>query len=81
MNWGDVSEKSREKMLWLGHFSPTVRAKDGEIKGYMLDADGDGGKTYLTSAELRDLAAACIEVADWLDERKRIVLLDREGKS
>jgi hypothetical protein len=51
-------------MEWLGHFSPTY---DGDIKGHKLDSDGEGGKEYLDSGELRELSQACIIVADWLD--------------
>lgn len=48
----------------LGEYSPTVHAVNKELKGHH-----DGGKSYITSDELRELAAACIEAADWLDNR------------
>lgn len=45
---------------------PTSHTK----KGYMWDSEsGEGGKVYLDSGELRELANSCIEVANWLDER------------
>lgn len=68
-----MSELSAEAlgwMKWLGNFGPTVHAHNREMKGYKLDdEDGEGGKTYVTSAEFRKLAAACIEAADYLDKR------------
>lgn len=35
----------------------------------MLGEYGDAEKTYFDSKELRELAASCSEVADWLDRR------------
>lgn len=57
-------------MKFLGNFGPTVNVDSREIKGYMLDPDdGEGGKVYLDSGELRELANACNEMANWLDAR------------
>lgn len=70
MFWEQVSEKSREIMKKLGDFSPTVHTQEREVKGYTFDEDG-GGKTYWTSYDLRNIASACIEVADWLDSRAK----------
>lgn len=39
-----------------------------ELKGYLYDDEG-GGKAYLDSGELREIAASCIEVANWLEDR------------
>jgi hypothetical protein len=58
-----------EWMESLGSFGPTVLADRREIKGYTADKDGDLVKTYYDSSELRGLAGACAEVADWLDKR------------
>jgi hypothetical protein len=69
VNWEDVSEKSHEVMKELGSFSPTNSPQNREVKGYTLDPDGDAGKTYWGSSDLREIAAACVEVADWLDKR------------
>lgn len=69
MNWEqDISEEARETMKFLGNFSPTVHAKNKEVKGYMLDDDG-GCKVYLSSDDLREFAESFIEVANWLDKR------------
>ena len=45
-----------------------MHAANREVKGYTYDEDG-GGKRYLTSAELRNIAHGCVAVADWLDKR------------
>lgn len=68
MNWTDVSQKARDVMKEFGNFSPTVHAANKEVKGYTHDDEG-GGKCYWSSDDLRGIAAACIEVANWLDKR------------
>lgn len=73
MNWDtDISNLAKANMKFLGNFSPAVRPELKEIKGYMYDDEDCCGKVYLDSGELRELAAACIEVADWLDKRAAI---------
>jgi len=67
--WEELSQNALNQMKFIGNFGPTVNVEYAEVKGYTYDEDG-GGKCYLTSNDLRDLAAGCIEVADWLDERK-----------
>ena len=69
MNWQDVSVESRNILKELGNFSPTVNAAHRDLKGYTLDADGEPGKCYYSSDDLREIAKACIEAADWLDKR------------
>lgn len=72
MEWDkDISTGAKETMKFLGSFGPTVHAHLREMKGYMLDNDsGSGsGKVYLDANDLREIAAGCIEVADWLDKR------------
>ena len=66
--WEDLTPKARDWMRDLGNFGPTVRAERRELKGYTHDDEG-AVKTYWTSADLRELAWACIEVAGWLDHR------------
>lgn len=68
MKWEDLSQKTRDVMRELGNFGPTVNPARRELKGWTWDEEGLG-KTYWTSADLRDIAAACAEAADWLDKR------------
>ncbi len=72
MEWEDVSENTRDTMNMLGDFSPTVHAKKRELKGFIHDEDG-GSKTYWDSDDLRQIATACIEAADWLDQRAKAI--------
>ena len=69
MDWSETSELARDVMNELGDFGPTIRAEDVMVKGYMACNDGDDGRTYWTSDDLRRIAQGCIEVADWLDKR------------
>jgi hypothetical protein len=70
VNWkNDLSDKTREVMQWMGNFSPTYNVEDKEVKGYKLYTDGESGKAYLTSDQLRDISDACLMVAEWLDKR------------
>ena len=65
-----LSDNAIEQLKFLGNFGATVNPKNKEIKGYMLDPDeGEGGKVYLYPDDLRSLASACSEVAEWLEER------------
>lgn len=64
-----LTPREIETLEWLGNFGPTVVAKNCEIKGYMVDSDGDTCKTYLNSTVLREIAEDFISVAQWLDER------------
>lgn len=63
MQWEDISENAGYWMEFLGNFGPTVHVNNREVRGYM------DGRTYLTSNDLRELAIALNEVADWLDKR------------
>lgn len=65
MEWTDVSENARDWLKMLGNFAPTVHAKNRELKGCLADE----GRTYFDAGDLRNIAAACIEAADWLDKR------------
>ena len=60
----DISADARETMELIGDFSPTVRAEERMVKGYV-----DDGKCYLDSKELRKMSKHLVEVADWLDKR------------
>lgn len=53
----------------LGNARPTANPVDRQIKGWMLDDEGDRCKVYFTSTQLRELAKEIIEVADYLDKR------------
>ena len=75
----EVSENSRAWMRTLGNFTPTVNAAYREVKGSMLGEYGDAEKTYFSSLELRELAAACVEVANWLDARASTAHKQQEG--
>ena len=73
MNWNDdIGSLAKTWMKFLGDFGPTVKEESRELKGDIYDEEG-GGKVYLDSGELRELAAACNEVADWLDKRAEAV--------
>lgn len=65
----DISDGAKAWMKLLGNFTPTVLPERRELKGYVLDENGESGNAYYDSGELRELAAACSEVADWLDKR------------
>ena len=68
-DWNDVSEDARDWLGTLGGFGPTVHAEQRELKGYLHCSDGGDGRTYFDSDDLRKIAAACIEAAEWLDKR------------
>lgn len=76
MKWSDVSYDARAWLDTLGSFSPTVHAPNRELKGYLHDLEGGDGRTYFSAADLRRIAEACTEAADWLDKRAAAV----EGK-
>lgn len=73
MDWKtDIGSLTQTWMKFLGNFGPTVHEQERMLKGYMHDDEG-GGKVYLDAGELRELAAACNEAADWLDKRAESV--------
>jgi hypothetical protein len=64
------SFNARTQMRFLGNFPPTSDPSRGQLEGVVLDDDCNGGtKCYLGPKDLRDLASACVEVADWLETR------------
>jgi len=60
------SEETQQWMESLGRFGPTT---DGEyIKGYAYDYEEGGVFTiYWNARDLRQIAAACLEVAESLE--------------
>jgi hypothetical protein len=68
--WCDLSEDALNVMKELGEFTPTVHTQSREVKGVR-----DSDKCYLDSRDLRRIALACVEVADWLDLRAEIETL------
>ena len=73
MKWDEISKEARETMKFIGNFSPTVNVDNREIKGYMIGLDdGEGGKVYLYSHELKSMAKHFIEVSEWLDKRANV---------
>lgn len=60
--WKELSADTLSVMAELGNFGPTTNVSNREVKGYV------DGKVYYSSADLRRVAAACEEVAAWLDE-------------
>jgi len=79
-DWSNTSELARDVMNGLGDFSPTVRAGDCMVKGHMASEYGEDGRTYWTSDDLRRIAQACNEVADWLDARHALTPLHSEAE-
>lgn len=69
MEWGEVSGNARNWLDTLGGFTPTVHARNRDLKGRIACDDGEDGRVYLDSNELREIAAAFVEAADWLDKR------------
>lgn len=70
MEWDDLNRSTRDWMAALGEFVPTVVVENREVKGVTYDQEEGGpGTTYWSSNNLRAIARACIEVANWLDER------------
>ena len=69
IEWKNLPPSTLAIMKDLGNFGPTVNVKAREVKGYMHHDDGDDMRTYFCSAELRQIAMACNEVAAWLDAR------------
>jgi hypothetical protein len=66
MKWGNLTQETREVMKDLGNYSPTT---DGlTVKGYI--GEYQEGQSYLDSKELRCMAKAFIEVADFLDTKE-----------
>jgi hypothetical protein len=66
--WDELSQDTLDVMKDLGEFQPTLDPVKKMVKGYTYDAEyGNVIKTYWDSNALRAIAAACVQVADWLD--------------
>lgn len=81
-NWRSVNANCRYWLEQLGHFSPTIDAQQKCVKGYTADPEGGGNlvKTYFTSKDLREIAAACSEAASWLDARALLAARQEQPK-
>ena len=67
------SKDTQEWMEFIGEFGPTIKPENQELKGRVFDPEEGGTvKTYLGVDELRSIAMACHEAADWLEERARM---------
>lgn len=65
----ELTKSELETLEFLGRFGPTVDPLLCELKGWMMDSDGDVTKVYLNSTDLRDVAGSLYSIAQWLDER------------
>ena len=65
----ELTASEQETLELLGDFRPTVNVLHCEIKGRMIDSDGDPVKVYFNSTGLRELATDLNSIAQWLDER------------
>jgi hypothetical protein len=71
----EFSDNAKEWLEFWGDCNPTVRVEDKTLKGYTTDYDGTSS-FYVSAYELREMAAACFEVADWLEARADAHLAD-----
>ena len=79
-DWLDLSDEAHEAAQAIGNAGPTVNVQDKQLKGYVFDADGGGGKEYYSAATLRLYAKGLAEIADWLDRRALLDALKDEGE-
>ena len=69
MQWEDLSDNAKEIMLNLGGCLPTETPSDRWVEGWANGRYGETVTIGYSSHYLREMAAACLEVADWLDKR------------
>ena len=69
--WKELNGLTQGWMSMLGGFSPTVNPQDKQVKGVMFDSEGEIIKAYLDPDELREIADACLEVAQFLEDRAK----------
>jgi hypothetical protein len=81
VEWKDLPAPVLETMREIGNFAPTTNVRNREVKGYTLDGDGEAGKTYYQSPNLRQIATHLCVVADWLDRRAALAVGGKEGEA
>ena len=69
--WESLSQNAKDTMQLLGNFGPTIRTYAREVKGWVIAEDGFTERAYYNSNDLRNIAAGCLEVAQWLEERAK----------
>ena len=69
--WESLSQNAKDTMQLLGNFGPTIRGCSREVKGWAMCEDGFTERAYYDNNDLRNIAAGCLEVAQWLEERAR----------
>lgn len=69
MKFEDLSQETRDWLDDLGQFRPTADAKRKTMRGVFNNPDGGNEQWYISSSNLREIAKACVETADWLDRR------------
>jgi hypothetical protein len=67
--WENISQNAKDTMQILGNFGPTVWAWAMEVKGWSMCEDGFTHSCHYNSNDLKNIAAGCLEVAQWLEER------------
>ena len=75
MKWEDISVKSRQLLTKLGLFSFTTSRNDVQVSLREYYEDYEGNVSYdvanWSSADLREISAACTELADYLDLKSK----------
>src|SRR5574343_1044925 len=70
MKWEDLSQETRDVMADFGDIVPIKRPSIYMVSGVVHDRAFGGFKTvHYTTRDLRKIASAFTEVADWLDKR------------
>lgn len=69
VEWSKLTSNALDVMRDIGEFSPTTRADEGLVKGYIRCEEGEDGRTYYDSNDLRRISEGCLEVACWLELR------------
>lgn len=80
MDWNELPQETRDWMEFIGDFRPTSRMDSRQLFGFFGDDWGCDNDQVIDANQLRELAAACIEVADWLDRRAEHSQFDIDAK-